>query len=231
MELESRHVLCEDNHLLAVAKPAGLLVQGDGSGDPTLLAAARNYIGVKYAKPGHVYLGLVHRLDRPVSGVVLFARTSKAASRLSRQFRERSVRKVYLAVIEGSPAAATGELTAFLGQRADRQGVTRAANRPFTGAREARLVYTVLGTAGGRSLLRVEPQTGRRHQIRAQLALAGYPIVGDVKYGSRRRHADRSIALHARRLVVDHPVRDESVVLVAPIPTGWTWSDPLPNEE
>lgn len=228
IKLEARHVLYEDNHLLAVAKPPGWLVQGDRSGDPTLLEAAKSYLKRKYAKPGNVYLGLVHRLDRPVSGVVLLARTSKAAGRLAQQFRERSARKEYLAVVEGLPPR-DGELIAFLADRADRRGVTRAGPQPFAGSREGRLVLVVLARSRGRSLLRIEPLTGRRHQIRAQLALVGCPVVGDIKYGAGRRRADRSIALHARVLEIDHPVSGDRVVLRAPLPPGWPWSGRIPN--
>jgi 23S rRNA pseudouridine1911/1915/1917 synthase len=229
--LRQLQILLEDNHLLAVVKPAGLLVQGDRTGDPTLLDAAKAYLKEKYAKPGNVYLGLVHRLDRPVSGVVLLARTSKAAGRLSRQFRERSVTKRYLAVVEGSPPDERGVLVAQLARDGDAGGVTRAAAAPFPGSRAAELEYIVLARHDRRALLRVAPAGGRRHQIRAQLALAGWPIVGDVKYGARAGRRDRSIALHAERLEVVHPVRDERIILVAPVPRGWPWSGSIPAEE
>jgi len=227
MNPETLQVLLEDNHLLAVVKPPGVLVQGDASGDATLVDAARAYLKRKYGKPGKVYLGLVHRLDRPVSGVVLLARTSKAAGRLSRQFRERTVAKVYLAIAEGRPPADRGELIAHLADRGDRQGVTRAAAEPFPGSREASLAYTVLDAAQGRSLLRIEPRTGRRHQIRAQFGLIGCPIVGDVKYGAPSRRVDRSILLHAGRLAVEHPVRAERIVVEAPPPADWPWPGDL----
>jgi 23S rRNA pseudouridine1911/1915/1917 synthase len=231
MEPEPLCVLWEDNHLLAVAKPPGMLVQGDRTGDPTLLDAARSYLKEKYVKPGRVYLGLVHRLDRPVSGVVLFARTSKAAGRLARQFRERTVVKVYLAVVLGAPPAAAGELAAYLTERTDKRGVVSASAREVRGTRPARLRYERLGREGSRTLLRVEPITGRRHQIRVQLARAGCPILGDVKYGARERLPDRSLALHALRLEIDHPVRHEPVVLTAPLPAHWPWSDARILEE
>jgi len=222
-------ILFEDNHLLAVAKPAGLLVQGDRTGDPTVLDQARSYLKQKYNKPGHVYLGLVHRLDRPVSGVLLLARTSKAAGRLSQQFRTGKVTKTYLAVVSGRPIPDRGQLRAYLAPPAGRSGRTRAAGRPFTGAKEARLSYHVQNCLADHALLEIQPGTGRRHQIRAQLALIGHPIVGDVKYGARQALPDLSIGLHALRLVVAHPVGGDQLVLTAPLPVGWPWP-PLPDK-
>jgi len=218
-------ILHEDNHLLAVAKPANLLVQGDRTGDATLLDAVRAYLKVKYAKPGNVYLGLVHRLDRPVTGVLLLARTSKAASRLSQQFRDGSVRKSYLAVTEAVPDPAQAELAHHLAAQGDDRGVTHAAAAPFPGSKPARLRYHVTGQAPDRALVAVQLITGRRHQIRAQLALAGWPVWGDVKYGARRRTRPAGIALHALRLEVAHPVGGAPVVLEAPPPADWPWRD------
>ena len=223
MEAKHLQILYEDNHLLAAVKPAGLLVQGDRSGDPTLLAAARAYLKDRYAKPGNVYLGLVHRLDRPVSGVVLFARTSKAAGRLSAQFRRREVEKNYLVVVTGRPPVGGGEVVAHLAPRGDRQGVTRAAWEAFPGSRLARLVYTVVESSAGSSLLAVELLTGRRHQIRAQLGLLGHPVLGDVKYGAGAALPDRSIALHAQRLAIAHPVGGQPLAFAAPLPAAWPW--------
>lgn len=213
----------EDNHLLAVHKPAGLLVQGDRSGDVTLLEVARSYLKHKYAKPGRVYLGLVHRLDRNVSGVVLLARTSKAAGRLSGQFRDGTVAKVYQAVVIGRPTSGGGELRSWLAAKGDSRGVTRAGWEPFSGAGESLLRYHVIESRGGWSLMEVRPVTGRRHQIRAQFALAGHPLLGDVKYGSLRRLADHRIALHALSLTVSHPVGGETLTLTAPLPEAWPW--------
>jgi len=223
MELE---VLFEDNHLLAVDKPAGLLVQGDRSGDATLLETAGAYLKEKYGKPGNVYLGLVHRLDRNVSGVVLLARTSKAAGRLSRQFREGTVTKVYRAVTAGRPSPAAGELKSWLAAKGDGQGVTRAGWEPFREARESLLLYQVLESLGEWSQVEVRPVTGRRHQIRAQFALSGHPLAGDVKYGSARRLPDHRIALHALSLTVSHPVGGESLTITAPLPSDWPWPVP-----
>ena len=218
-------VIHEDNHLLAVAKPANVLVQGDRTGDPTLLDAARAYLKQKYRKPGNVYIGLVHRLDRPVSGVVLLARTSKAASRLSAQFRDGTVRKTYLAVTEGAPAVDAGELAHHLAGQGDAHGVTRAEATPFPGSKPARLRFRVLDRRPDRALLEVDLITGRRHQIRAQLALAGCPIRSDVKYGAPRRTSPSGIALHAWRLEVTHPVGGAPVILVAEPPPDWPWPE------
>lgn len=216
-------VLYEDNHLLAVCKPAGLLVQADRSGDATLLDAAGSYLKHKYDKPGRVYIGLVHRLDRNVSGVVLLARTSKAAGRLSGQFRDSTVDKVYQAIVSGCPGPSRGELRSWLSAKGDALGVTRAQEEPFPGARESLLRYHVLESSGGCSLVEVRPLTGRRHQIRAQFALVGHPLLGDVKYGSPRRLAGRRLALHALSLTVSHPVGGNKLTLTAPLPEDWPW--------
>lgn len=217
-------VLHEDNHLLVVDKPAGLLVQGDRSGDATLLEVAATYLKEKYAKPGNVYVGLVHRLDRNVSGVVLLARTSKAAGRLSSQFRDKTVLKTYLAVVEGRPPDRQGELKAWLAAQGDPRGVTRAENQPFAGARECLLRFEVVDSRGGRSLVEVTPITGRRHQIRAQLALIGCPLLGDLKYGASRGLPEHRIALHAWKLAVRHPVGGQEMEFTADPPPDWPWS-------
>jgi len=218
------HILHEDNHLLVVVKPAGLLAQGDSSGDVTLLDLCKADLKARFGKPGHVYLGLVHRLDRPVSGVMVLARTSKAAARLSEQFRSAQVRKTYRAVVEGAPPAAEGELVGHLAAAGDQDGRTRWSPAPFPGSREAHLLYRVLAAAAGRSLLEVRPQTGRRHQIRVQLAAAGCPVAGDVKYGAPSALPDRSVALHAWRLEFSHPVGGAALAFTAPAPDAAPWS-------
>ena len=216
-------VIHEDNHLLVVNKEAGLLVQGDRSGDPTLNDAAKSYLKEKYRKQGNVYLGLVHRLDRNVSGVVVLARTSKAAARLSAGFRDKKVKKIYHAVVSGKPKKDSGELCSWLGAKGDGRGVTRASNSTFDGARESLLLYSVLETRNGFSLLEISPVTGRRHQIRAQMALAGCPLMGDVKYGSKVRLPDHRIALHALKLEFNHPVGAAPVHFTAPVPDDFPW--------
>ena len=219
-------VIYEDNHLLVVDKPAGLLAQGDHSGDRTLVESASAYLKVKYAKPGNVYIGLVHRLDRNVSGVVVLARTSKAAARLSAQFRDGRVHKTYLAVVSGEPQPQQGEVVSWLAVAGDRRGVTRASEAAFPGAKESRLRYETTGTRRGFCQVQVEPVTGRRHQIRVQMAQLGCPLVGDVKYGSKWRLADHRLALHALRLELSHPVGGRDLILEAPLPRDWPWPDP-----
>lgn len=214
-------VLYVDNHLLAVYKPSGLLVQGDPTGDVCLLDLGRQWIKTHYHKPGRVFLAMVHRLDRPVAGVVLFGRTSKAAGRLARQFRDRTVEKQYLAVVNGVPATDAGRLIHHI-ERHDR--VSKLVSTATDSSQEARLNYRVLGVDGPNSLLQVSLETGRRHQIRIQLAHAGYPIVGDLRYGAGQPLPGREIALLAHVLSVDHPTRDERLILTCPIPRNWPWS-------
>jgi 23S rRNA pseudouridine1911/1915/1917 synthase len=219
-------VLYEDNHCLAVLKPAGMLTAGDRTGDVSLLDLARQHLKEKYNKPGNVFLGLVHRLDRPVSGVVLFARTSKAAARLSEQFRTGRVRKTYLAWVESCPPHLEGSMSDLL-VKDRRQNISRSAEAESADTRRAELSYRVWKKVGGRTLLEVRPQTGRSHQIRVQLASRGLPIVGDVKYGGRpvRRSG---IALHAIELTFEHPIRRELVCVRAPLPQHWATSRNLP---
>lgn len=213
-------VLYEDNHLLGVVKPAGLLCQGDRTGDVTLFELAKAYIKSAYGKPGDVYLGLVHRLDRPVSGVMVFARTSKAASRLTNAFRERRVEKRYLAVVHGSPAQDSGRIEGLIERSHLR---SRLASVPSPQARDAILTYRVLQRADGMTLLEVVPQTGRHHQIRVQLSGEGLVVAGDLKYGDRAPLADKSIALHACRLVIPHPTKSESVAMTCAPPAVVPW--------
>ncbi len=209
-------VLYEDNHLLVVNKPVGVLVQADATGDVTLFELAKAYIKKKYHKPAGVYLGLVHRLDRVTSGVVIFARTSKAASRLSEALRQRKIEKLYLAVVHGEPPE-IGFAEDFLDW--DRQ--KRRALLTAQGKR-ACLRWKRLKSGQGRSLLLLNPLTGRKHQIRAQLAARGYPIVGDFKYGSREKIAGgRGILLHAWQLRLPHPTQKISLLLEAPLPPHW----------
>ena len=213
-------IIYEDNHVLGVVKPAGMLVQGDHTGDQTAMDLARAYIKEKYNKPGDVFLGLVHRIDRPVSGVVLFARTSKAASRLSRSFHDRLAKKAYIAVVSGSPPRDTDTLRAWIARDGMR---ARFALEPGPGVKEAVLSYRVLERAGGLTLLEVKPETGRHHQIRLQLSGEDCPVVGDVRYGAGEALPDRSIALHSARLQVPHPTRDQGISVSAPPAGGGPW--------
>jgi len=215
-------VLYEDNHLLIVNKPAGLATMGVEAGTASLLTLAKDYLREKYRKPGNVYLGVVSRLDAPVTGAVVLARTSKAAARMTAQFRERSVEKTYWAIVAGRPSPAEGEYVDWL--RKDerlRRMLVAAPGEP--GAQEARLRYGTLEglSRAGHSLLEIRLETGRKHQIRAQFAHHGHPIVGDAKYGSREA-LPAGIALHARRLVVEHPTLRTPVEAVAPLPGSWS---------
>jgi 23S rRNA pseudouridine1911/1915/1917 synthase len=225
MSKEPITILYEDNHLLGVYKEAGRLVQGDRTGDITLLSLAKDYLKVKYRKPGNVFLGLVHRLDRPVSGVVLFARTSKAASRLATEFRLRRVEKVYWAVVAGTIHPADGMLVSDLVRHGKH---SRIAGESRPDARRAELQYRTVAARSGHTLLEVRPATGRHHQIRVQLSGSGHPIAGDAKYGAPRPLPDRSIALHAMRLRVKHPVKDEHVTIEARPPAVFPWDLFLP---
>ena len=212
-------VLFEDNHLLAVNKPAGLPTMGVAEGKPSLLSAAKEYVRDRYNKSGNVYLGTVSRLDAPVTGVVLFARTSKAAARLTKQFRERHVDKIYWALVEAPLAEPTGELTNWL-RKDERHRRVHACKEGSPGAQEARLSYRTLRRLGETDLLQIHLVTGRKHQIRVQLAERGNPILGDRKYGSDCTFP-AGIALHARRLVVKHPTRDEEILVEARLPKSW----------
>ncbi|MHC4879382.1 MAG: RluA family pseudouridine synthase [Planctomycetota bacterium] len=214
-------VLYEDNHCLAVLKQAGQLIAADSTGDITLSDLAKSYIAEKYSKPGAVYLGVVHRLDRPVSGVVLFARTSKAAARLAQQFREGTVTKTYLAWVNGSPELDSQRLEDWL-QRSTNRNVTRVVAEGVDSAKHSSLTYTVRRRIAGRTLLAIELHTGRHHQIRVQLSSRGWPILGDLKYGGPRCHNPRAIALHAAALAFDHPTAKERIQLEAEIPQIWT---------
>lgn len=221
-------VLYEDNHLLALYKPAGLLVQGDNTGDISLLELGKVWLKERYGKPGQVFLGLVHRLDRPVAGVVLFARTSKAAGRLSEQFRSGKVKKRYLAVVEGILKEPSGRLVHHI-ERTDR--FSRIVSEPTPHSQEARLSFRLLETIRSRSLVEVELETGRRHQIRLQLSYLGYPLLGDLRYGASAPLPGKQIALLARELSVEHPTRKESIVFQSPFPKGWPWGFLSASEE
>ncbi|MEE4608598.1 MAG: RluA family pseudouridine synthase [Desulfobacteraceae bacterium] len=217
-------ILYADNHLLVVNKPAGLLCQGDASGDPTLVETVQAYLKERYHKPGNVFVGLVHRLDRPVAGAMVLARTSKAAARLSAAFREGRVEKIYFAVVTGCFENDEGRLVHWL-RKISRRRRSEVAAPDTPGAREAILDYRVVDTLGGSSLLEVVLHTGRSHQIRVQLAAVGHPILGDLKYGAAAALPGGAIALYARRLRFDHPTRAEVVEIVAPNPPGWPWPD------
>jgi len=206
--------------LLAVYKPPGTLAQRDRTGDPSLLEWAKAWVKDHFRKPGNVFLGLVHRLDRPVSGVMLFARTSKAAARLSEQFREHRAKKIYLAVVQGEIEPPSGTLKARLSRTGAKTTITKYSDP--TG-KEAKLRYRTLDAQQGLSLLEIDLVSGRHHQIRVQLAALGHPICGDQKYGSNQVRRNASVALMARSLTVRHPTRPVDMTFISPIPEDWPW--------
>ncbi|NVO29959.1 RluA family pseudouridine synthase [Hymenobacter lapidiphilus] len=220
---ERKEILFEDNHLLIINKPAGLLVQGDATGDEPLSNKAEEYLRFKYKKPGAAFVGVVHRLDRPVSGVVVLAKTSKALSRMNELFRDNKISKTYWALTGKCPSPISGHLTHWLVKDPIRN-VTKAYTERHGQGQKSDLDYQVLGEAGNRFLVQVSPITGRPHQIRVQLSTGlGTPIVGDVKYGFLAPLPDVSIALHARELQFKHPVTQADMRIVAPLPDIAHW--------
>lgn len=215
-------VIYEDNHLIAVNKPVGVLVQGDETGDEPLSESVKQYIKTKYKKPGAVFLGVVHRLDRPVSGVVVFARTSKALSRMNALFQKRETRKTYLALTDGHPK--DEEVLKHWLTKDEVKNKAAAHKGPHPEGKESELTYKRLMSREGIYLLQVEPLTGRPHQIRVQLSSIGCPLVGDVKYGSKRSHPEGGIFLHAYKLSFTHPVSQVPVTLQAPPPDIEFWN-------
>lgn len=207
-------ILYEDNHLVVVNKRAGEIVQGDQTGDTPLLEHVREYIRVKYQKPGNVFCGLVHRIDRPVSGAVIFAKTSKALSRMNEMVKNRSVQKFYWAIVQERPIKTKDALRNYI-FRNERLNKSFISDEEKPGWQRAELNYTVLASSERYSVLEVELLTGRHHQIRAQLSAMGCPIKGDLKYGARRSNEDGSICLHAHQLLFEHPVSHEYLNIVA----------------
>lgn len=214
-------VLYEDNHIIVAIKPAGVLSQSDGSSAPDMLTILKAYIKEEYSKPGEVYLGLVHRLDRPVSGVMVFARTSKAASRLSEQIRTRKVEKIYRCVVKGI-LEGEGRLENFISKDEDKNIVT-VIDKEKPGYKASYLDYRALASKDGLTMVEVKLGTGRSHQIRAQMAHTGYPLIGDQKYGDKDKRC-KDIALEAYKLSFEHPVKREFITFEAPLPSGYPWS-------
>lgn len=216
------NVVYEDNHIIIVNKQSGEIVQGDKTGDTPLSDIVKQYIKEKYNKPGNVFLGVVHRLDRPVSGLVMFAKTSKALSRLNEMFRTGDVHKTYWAIVKKNDIAPEATLTDWL-TRNERQNKSYAHNREVPGAKKAVLSYKVRSMSDNYMLLEVRLMTGRHHQIRCQLAHMGCPIKGDLKYGSPRSNPDGSISLMSRRVEFVHPVSKETIAVEAPVPDDRLW--------
>lgn len=215
--MEKLEVLYEDNHIIAINKTNSDLVQGDQTGDETLSDAVKEYIKEKYKKPGDVYLGIVHRLDRPVSGVVLFARTSKALVRLNKMFEEKTVKKTYWAIVRNLPPNDTDTLSHYL-LRDNLKNKSHAHNSEKHGSKLAILHYSLISSIDNYHLLEVDLETGRHHQIRCQLAKIGSPIKGDLKYGFPRSNINGGISLHARRIEFVHPVTLQKLIIEAPLP-------------
>ena len=216
------NVVYEDNHIIIVNKASGEIVQGDKTGDIPLSETVKQYIKEKYQKPGNVFLGVVHRLDRPVSGLVVFAKTSKALSRLNDMFRTGDVHKTYWAIVKRGDIAPEATLTDWL-MRNERQNKSYAHPREVPGSKKAVLSYKVRSVSDNYMLLEVHLMTGRHHQIRCQLANMGCPIKGDLKYGSPRSNPDGSISLMSRCVEFVHPVSKETIVAEAPVPNDRLW--------
>ena len=215
-------VVYEDNHIIVVNKTASEIVQADKTGDTPLSETVKQYLKEKYQKTGNVFLGVTHRLDRPVSGLVIFAKTSKALTRLNEMFRAGEVKKTYWAVVKNAPKESEGELVHFL-VRNEKQNKSYAYDKEVPNSKKAVLDYRLIGRSENYYLLEVDLKTGRHHQIRCQLAKMGCPIKGDLKYGSPRSNPDGSICLHARRVRFVHPVSKELIELKAPLPEGNLW--------
>jgi 23S rRNA pseudouridine1911/1915/1917 synthase len=216
-------ILYEDNHIIVINKLPSEIVQGDKTGDATLPDAIKAYLKEKYNKPGNVFCGVVHRLDRPTSGAVIFARTSKALERLNAQFRDKETNKVYWAIVENKPANPERKLVHHL-RKNESQNKSYVVDAKTNGAKEAILSYKLIKSSERYHLLEIELETGRHHQIRTQLAAIGCIIKGDVKYGAKRANEDGSICLHARKISFIHPTTKEEITVVAPTPSEKIWS-------
>lgn len=225
---ESLRVLYEDNHIIAVNKRNSDIIQHDQDGDSTLCETVRQYIRLKYNKPGAAFIGTVHRLDRPVSGVVLYAKTTKALNRLSNMFKYREIHKTYWAVTEGCPQNPQGEIINYL-RKDEKLNKTFVYASPAEGRKESELRYLLTGKSDRYSFIEIYPKTGRHHQIRATLSNIGCPIKGDIKYGSKRTNANASIHLHARAIEFEHPVKKIPIKIIAPPPDEILWNLFLEN--
>ena len=216
------NVLYEDNHIIVINKAAGEIVQGDKTGDKSLCDTMKAFLKEKYAKPGNVFVGLPHRLDRPVSGIVVFAKTSKALERLNTMFRDGAVKKIYWAITKEGPIPGEGEINSWI-LRNEKMNKSFSYPKEVKGSKHALLNYRHIAASQNYNLIEVELKTGRHHQIRCQLASIGCPIKGDLKYGSKRSNPDGSISLHARYVEFIHPVSKELIQVTAPLPQDKLW--------
>lgn len=216
------NILFEDNHLIVLNKKPGEIVQGDKTGDTPMSDLLKEYLREKFQKPGAAFIGVVHRIDRPVSGVIIFARTSKALSRMNELFREKKIKKTYWAVVKNQPASDSGTLIHYL-KKDEAKNKSQAFDHEVSGSLRAWLDYKVIGKSDNYYLLEINPHTGRHHQIRVQLASMGCPIKGDLKYGFPRSNTDGSIHLHARKIEFIHPVRKDEISITAPVPNEIIW--------
>ena len=216
-------ILFEDNHLIAINKKPSEIVQGDKTGDTPLSDFVKQYIKEKYKKPGEVFLGVTHRIDRPVSGVVIFARTSKALARINEMFREKEIKKTYWAVVKNKPKTNSGTLVHYLIKN-EQTNKSRAYEKEMPDALKSELDYKIIFSSDNYHLLEINPRTGRHHQIRVQLAAVGSPIKGDFKYGFKRGNEDASIHLHARKAELIHPVSKELITIIANPPSEVLWN-------
>ena len=219
---DNLQVLHEDNHIIIVNKRAGDIVQGDRTGDKPLSEVVKEYLKEKYNKPGNVYLGVVHRLDRPTTGIVLFARTSKALPRLNKLFAENKAKKTYWALVKNKPPKLEDTLIHWL-RKNPKNNKSQAFSKEVNNSKKAILHYKVIKTLDNFYLLEIDLETGRHHQIRTQLASFGCPIKGDLKYGYDRSNRDASVSLHSRQLHFDHPVKNEHIEIIAPTPKDALW--------
>ena len=219
---DNLQVLFEDNHIVIVNKRAGDITQGDKTGDKPLSDVVKEYIKEKYNKPGEVFLGVVHRLDRPTSGIIIFARTSKALERLNKMLREKTIQKTYWAIVKNQPKKESNTLINFL-KKNPKNNKSSAFAKEIDGSKKAILHYKTIKKLDNYSLLEIDLETGRHHQIRCQLATIGSPIKGDLKYGFNRSNKDGSIHLHARKINFIHPVSKEEISIIAPVPNDVIW--------
>lgn len=220
---ENLEVLFEDNHIIIVNKKAGDITQGDKTGDKPLSDVVKEYVKEKYNKPGNVFIGTVHRLDRPTSGIVIFARTSKALERLNKMLRDKTINKTYWAIVKNAPKKENDTLINFL-KKDTKKNKSFVYKKEISGSKEATLHYKTIKKLDNYFLLEINLETGRHHQIRTQLSFIGSPIKGDLKYGFNRSNKDGSISLHARKIEFVHPVSKENISILAPTPTDLIWN-------